>query len=393
MGIFSSIELADIYFKGSPSDFVWKSEYEDFPNASKLTVSESQVALFYFNGACIGQLGAGIHILETENIPFLRNLLQKVSKNYSLFHAQIYFINTTVLNIKWGTQGITYEDASGAIFTFGCSGIMNLVAENPRKIVEKIVGVRVGQDLVGTRDGDSTLCQSLLTESDVQVWFRDLVCANIQNLLLKAMDGDNIRITRLYSNLHKISDSITPELFGLFEKYGFRLEEFCISNAAMPEDDPYYQRLKKIQADKVMQQDELELQQQRELKLAEIDAAKIRVNADAQQYRRKTEGISSVQEHRFGVLDTMARNEGTGSGMASDMMQIGIGMGMMENMVGVMKDRMPSFDNFNSLEKRTESSGEVPEALEKLKNAKMALDMGLITQEEYDRQKAKFLGL
>lgn len=391
MGIFSSIELADIYFKGSPSDFVWKSEYEDFPNASKLTVSESQIALFYFNGTCVGQLGAGIHILETENIPFLRNLLQKVSNNRSLFHAQIYFVNTTELSIKWGTSDITYRDVRGPVFTFGCSGVMNLVAEQPRKIVEKLVGVRVGTELVGVKNGEQILNQSLLTEKDVQDKFRDLIRADINDLLLQVMQEDKVSIVEIYSSLRKISDGLTPKLFELFDEYGFRLEKFRISNVAMPEEDEQYQRLKALLANLGMQSNELELQRERELMAADIEARKEMMHADAQQYRRTTEGITSVQERQFEVLNKTASNEGANSGMASSMMQMGLGMGMMGKAAGVVKEFMPTFETLS--EKEETSQKNPTEVLENLRAAKMALDEGLITQEEYDRKKSEFLKL
>ena len=123
---------------------MWRSPITDFETGSKLTVYESQEALFYFNGACDWVYsGRAATFLRRSIFRFLKKLIQRITGNESIFHAQVYFVNKVVLDIKWGAGDIVYQDPAGPVFNIGCFGQMNLAAEEPRCIVERLVGSEV----------------------------------------------------------------------------------------------------------------------------------------------------------------------------------------------------------------------------------------------------------
>ena len=56
---------------------VWKHPDPTIPMKAQLTVESDEVAVFFRDGKVVGQLGPGRHTLETDNIPFLSNLVDK----------------------------------------------------------------------------------------------------------------------------------------------------------------------------------------------------------------------------------------------------------------------------------------------------------------------------
>lgn len=321
-----SKNISDIQFEGTNEVFVQRSTETDFDTGSKLTVYESQEALFYFNGACAGVLGPGSHVLETENIPFLRGLLQKITGRKSIFHAQVYFVNKVELDMKWGAIDIVYRDPAGPVFNIGCRGQVNLYAENSRKIVEKLVGT-----------------QASLSKSKVIDYFKDLISAEVSDKLLNTMLENNISIIDLSSKLLTISKLLSPVISELFESYGFSDEQFRIQGVQVPEDDPEYTRLKRLRADEGLMQSEQLLLQQQELIKQQTAAQKIKMEAEAMAYKRNVEGYDYATEKQFEFLNNIATNENAAAGISSDMMQMGAGLGMLGAVGGMMQNMTSPF--------------------------------------------------
>lgn len=397
--------IADIVFGGSNEEFVWRSPITDFETGSKLTVYESQEALFYFNGACVGVLGAGSHILETERIPFLKGLLQKITGEKTIFHAQVYFVNKVELDMKWGVGDIVYQDPAGPVFNIGCFGQMNLSAVNSRKIVEKLVG-----------------SQSSLTRTHVITKFKEILSAEVTDKLVNTMLANDISIIDLNAKKLEISNLLIPILADLFSNYGFSVEQFRISGLNIPTNDPEYHRLTRLRSNERMQLKELQLKQQEQLMLEQIEAQKMRMQADAMAYKRQVEGYDYATEKRFEFLGKMAEHDGVGAGLSSEMLQMGAGLGMMGAVGGMMQEAMGGGSNpMNSMmysvagtqppqqygygvpQQTPVAPQPAPEAPQQaaapvqedpiavLKKLKALLDAGLIEQSEYDAKKQEVL--
>lgn len=397
--------IADIVFGGSNEEFVWRSPITDFETGSKLTVYESQEALFYFNGACVGVLGAGSHILETERIPFLKGLLQKITGEKTIFHAQVYFVNKVELDMKWGVGDIVYQDPAGPVFNIGCFGQMNLSAVNSRKIVEKLVG-----------------SQSSLTRTHVITKFKEILSAEVTDKLVNTMLANDISIIDLNAKKLEISNLLIPILADLFSNYGFSVEQFRISGLNIPTNDPEYHRLTRLRSNERMQLKELQLKQQEQLMLEQIEAQKMRMQADAMAYKRQVEGYDYATEKRFEFLGKMAEHDGVGAGLSSEMLQMGAGLGMMGAVGGMMQEAMGGGSNpMNSMmysvagtqppqqygygvpQQAPVAPQPAPEAPQQaaapaqedpiavLKKLKALLDAGLIEQSEYDAKKQEVL--
>lgn len=433
--------IEDIRFEGTNEDIVWRSPIEDFDTGGKLTVFETQKALFYMNGACVGEIGPGQTILDTEHIPFLHRLTTRIMGTKTIFHATVYFVNMVEMQEKWGVGDISVQDIHGPVFKIGCHGQMNLAADNSRKIVEKLLGTQVRsqaaeklaqQYQAGRQDGTAVETSARLSRRDVSDKFNDLIAAEVTDKLTQIMNEEKCSVIDLYSRQMAISKALEPYIADLFEEYGFSVRQFRIAGMALPEEDPEFIRLKKLQANKGMQLEELQLEQQRDLMRQSTESKKTMMQADAMAYKRQAEGYTYQEQKQFEVLNNIASNMGgSGSaGISSEMLQLGAGLGLMGamgNAAGkisepLMKAMTPSYGSPAGTENsQAAPSGSGPAApsdgadagtvqaqpseasassaaptrekspLEVLKELKALLDAGLIEQKDYDDKKTEIL--
>jgi membrane protease subunit (stomatin/prohibitin family) len=72
---------------------VYKHPDQTFPFWSQVTVDSDEVCLFFKDGQYIGALGPGRHTLQTQNIPFLNNLVDKFTGG-DVFISELFFVTT-----------------------------------------------------------------------------------------------------------------------------------------------------------------------------------------------------------------------------------------------------------------------------------------------------------
>jgi len=75
---------------------VYKHPDQNFPFWSQVTVDSDEVCLFFKDGKYIGALGPGRHTLQTQNIPFLNNLVDKFTGG-DMFISELFFVTTRPL--------------------------------------------------------------------------------------------------------------------------------------------------------------------------------------------------------------------------------------------------------------------------------------------------------
>lgn len=100
-GIISNIQAAQI----GRNMLVWKHPIHDFNTNSYLYVRDSQEAFFILNGEPVGPFLSGRHVLDSQQYPFLKALSKAFTGDESVYHSEVYFINTaTVFALPWGTD-------------------------------------------------------------------------------------------------------------------------------------------------------------------------------------------------------------------------------------------------------------------------------------------------
>ena len=109
---------------------------------AKLTVRESQVAVFVNEGQIADVLGPGLYQLETQNLPLLSTLQHWDHGFSSPFKAEVYFFNTKqFVNLKWGTRNpIMVRDPEFNAVRLRAFGTYAVRIADAKKFIQEIMG-------------------------------------------------------------------------------------------------------------------------------------------------------------------------------------------------------------------------------------------------------------
>ena len=306
-----------IKYEGDNSTFIWKHPCEDFNTTTQLIVHESQEAIFFMNGQALDLFGAGRHTLETENIPFIKKLLNKPTDDNTPFHCEVYFINKTEqMAIRWGTDSkVQYvEPTYGFPISIGASGEMALSVDDARKLLVKIVGT-----------------ERVLGQPKLVSFFRAFLMTKVKAYIAQTMKQNSINIFEIDEYLEKFSSEIKERLYKDFLDYGVELKRFFITTIVKPDGDPTYEKFKNLHFRQYADVAEAKLQQQVGIIEKQTEAQRMVIEAQGLAEKRKTEGYTYQQERGFDVAEKVATNEGAGNFSSA-----GIGLGMMAGIGGAV---------------------------------------------------------
>ena len=199
--------IADIIkYEGDNSTFIWKHPLEDFNSLTQLIVHESQEAIFFMNGQALDLFGPGRYTLETQNIPKLGKLLNRTTNGETPFHCEVYFINKTVqMAVKWGTDSkVRYvEPTYGVPLEIGACGEMNLMVDDARKLLIKLVGTTNG---IAWNETGTGFTKSLALS------FKPLISTAVKTNLTKSIKARNINILEVDESLLELSDELKKDI-------------------------------------------------------------------------------------------------------------------------------------------------------------------------------------
>ena len=244
MGIFDKLrnEFIDIidWTDNTSDTMIWKFPRKDneIKMNAKLTVRESQQAVFMNEGVIADIFQPGLFTLQTQNMPILATLKGWKYGFESPFKADVFFVSTKqFIDQKWGTKNalIINDDRFGMIElrAFGTFAF---------KIID---GGKFIKEIAGTNEFYST--------EDIEGQLRSLIVTKFSN----AVGGGLVTIDKFASNLEELSANCQEKLNTDFESYGLQITKFLIENVSMPEDLKKeifeYSRLNKIDMQKLAQ--------------------------------------------------------------------------------------------------------------------------------------------
>lgn len=306
-----------IKYEGDNTTFIWKHPLEDFNSLTQLIVHENQEAIFFLNGQALDLFGPGRYTLETQNVPMLGKLLNRVTGGDTPFHCEVYFINKTEqMSIKWGTDSkVQYiEPTYGFPISIGASGEMSLRVEDSRKLLLKLVGT-----------------ENLLNQQKLVGFFRAFLMTRVKTYIAQVMKNNAINIFEIDENLTLFSDSVKGLLTADFADYGVSLERFFVTNVLRPDGDRQYEKFKELHFRQYADIAEAKLRQQTDLIYAQTEAQKVVIESKAIAAKRAQEGYSYQQERGFDVAERVAENEAVGQ-----FTNMGVGFGTMAGVGGAV---------------------------------------------------------
>lgn len=306
-----------IKYEGDNTTFVWKHPLEDFNSMTQLIVHESQEAVFMMNGQALDLFGAGRYTLQTQNIPLLGRILNRITGDKSPFHAEVYFVNKAEqMAVKWGTDSkIQFlEPTYGFPLSIGAYGEMSLRAEDSKRLLIKIVGT------------ENSLSQENLTR-----FFRAFVVTRVKSYLAQIIREEKISIFEIDERLQSLSARLLALLQPDFLDYGVALERFFVMAVSKPDGEPQYEKFKSLHFRSYADVMEARLRQQVGVIDAQTEAQKKVIESQALAQKRAQEGYTFQQERAYEVAEQAARNEGVGQ-----YTNLGIGLGTMAGVGGMV---------------------------------------------------------
>ncbi len=366
-----------IKYEGDNSTFIWKHPCEDFNSLTQLIVHESQEAVFFMNGQALDLFGAGRYTLETQNIPKIGRILNRVTSDQTPFHCEVYFINKTEqMSIKWGTDSkVTYmEPAYGFPVSVGASGEMSLRVEDSRKLLVKLVGT---EDFLGQ--------QKLIS------FFRAFLMTRVKTYIAQYMKNNGVSIFEIDEHLTAFSKALHQRLVPDFADYGIVLERFFVTQVVRPDGDRQYERFKELHFRQYADIAEAKLRQQTDLIYAQTEAQKVVIDSQAQATKRAQEGYTYAQERGFDVAQDAARNEAVGQ-----FTNMGVGLGTMAGVGGAVGGVVGNavtgaIDTVQEQPSQPQPSDDMAAFKTKVEKLNVMKQAGMITDEEFAQMKSELL--
>ena len=278
MGLFSN-QLSNVVEWNETREGVlfYKWQNQEIKKGSKLIIRPGQDAIFMYNGVVEGIFeDEGSYDIESDIIPFLTTLKSfKFGFNTPL-RAEVLFINTKELLVKWGTKNAINLPAPGlpggmpirAFGTFNCKIVEHAV------VIDKLAGIR-----------------QTYTVDDV----KERIIASLDQLLMSWIAKEGRDMFNLQADARNIAKGIESDLDMDMRKLGIGITDFTIESFSYPEE------IKKMQ---------------------EKAAAQSMVG-DMNKYTQ------------MAAADSMGKGR-AGSGVASDMVNLQMGMALGQQMVNQM---------------------------------------------------------
>jgi len=223
MSLFKKIrgEFIDIIEWIDPSNDTMVYRFErynnEIKNGAKLTVRETQVAVFINEGQLADVFQPGMYTLTTENLPILTTLKGWKYGFNSPFKAEVYFINTkNFTDMKWGTPNpIMLRDPEFGPIRLRAFGNYSMRVTDATKFIKEIVGT----------DGNFTTDK-----------IHDQLRAIVVTRFTDALGESKIPILDLAANYDELSKFCQDKLNPEFQEYGIDLTKLLVSNISLPQN-------------------------------------------------------------------------------------------------------------------------------------------------------------
>ena len=262
----------------NPNDLFWKWQNQELKKGSVLFIRPGQDAIFLYNGAVEGVFeDDGKYDIESQIIPFLSTLKGFKFGFNSGMRAEVLFINTKEVLCKWGTKNpinLQTPMLPGGM-PIRAFGTFSCKISDRQIVIDKLAGI---QDTYGVEDVKERIMSSL--DMLVMQWI--------------AKEGKDMFNLQIYAK--EIADGIRKDLDYEMSQIGIAITTFKIESFSYPEE------VKKMQ---------------------EKAAAQAMIG-DVNKYQQ------------IAAADGMTNGKGGGS-VASDMVQMQMGMMMGQQMVQGMQ--------------------------------------------------------
>ena len=218
---FLSKQFIDVIEWVEPEDGILAFRYpmqdREIQNGGKLTVRDSQLAVFVNEGQVADVFKPGLYTLNTNTLPILTYLMNWDKAFQSPFKSDVYFFSTRIQTDQhWGTQTpITIRDKDFGAVRLRGFGIYSYHLADPKAFYQHVSGTR---DLYRVEDLEGQLRNSIIGQ------------------LTDTFAGSNIPFLDMAANQAALSEKIAGQVKPLFANLGLALDSFVVENLSLPEE-------------------------------------------------------------------------------------------------------------------------------------------------------------
>ncbi|MDP1832331.1 MAG: SPFH domain-containing protein [Geothrix sp.] len=190
---------------------------QEIQTGGQLVVRESQEAVFINEGQLADVFKPGTHRLTTQNLPILATLKGWKFGFESPFKSDVYFISTRLYNdLKWGTSNpIMMRDADFGMLRIRAFGIYSIKVVDSGTFLKQLVGTN-----------------GVYTVPDISEQLRKTIMSRFTDALGEA----KIPALDLAAKYDEISDFVKQKLQDEFKTMGLELSKFFVENISLPEE-------------------------------------------------------------------------------------------------------------------------------------------------------------
>src|SRR6478736_441463 len=218
LGDFLRKQLIDVIQWTEEGDGVLAHRYPmrdmEIQYGARLTVRESQMALFVNEGKIADQFGPGLYTLETQTLPLLTNLKHWYTGFESPFKSDVYFFSTRIqTDQRWGTQQpITIRDKDFGMVRLRGFGLYSFHLADPTRFHQKISGTR-----------------ETYTVADLEGHLRNTIVGQVSD----AFAESKIPFLDMAGNLVELGAAISTQITPVFADLGLALDSFVDERIGM----------------------------------------------------------------------------------------------------------------------------------------------------------------
>jgi len=188
----------------------------EIENGGRLTVRESEMALFVNEGKIADVFGPGLYTLNTENLPLLTDLMNWGKGFESPFKSDVYFFSTHLeIDQKWGTATpITIRDSEFGAVSVRSYGIYSYRIVDPRAFFTQISGTR---QIYGVADLEDQLRNTIIAR------------------MTEVFATSDLAFLDLAANESALAAKISEQVKPAFAALGLDLTQFVVENVSLPD--------------------------------------------------------------------------------------------------------------------------------------------------------------
>jgi membrane protease subunit (stomatin/prohibitin family) len=189
----------------------------EIQNGGRLTVRESQAAVFVNEGRIADAFTPGLYTLNTRTLPLLTNLMNWYKAFQSPFKSDVYFFSTrTQIDQRWGTSNpITIRDKEFGAVRLRGFGIYSYHLTDPKVFHAKISGTR---DLYRVEELEGQLRNTII------------------GILTDTFANSQVPFLDMAANQVALSTKIAEQIKPTFKGFGLDLDSFIVQNLSLPDE-------------------------------------------------------------------------------------------------------------------------------------------------------------